>query len=324
MRHVAWGLAAAVVVLLGGCHGHLQRPPIQEQLTLPLGAVDVEFAERDRASKDRVLTAIAHATPELRDWGGLREPIHLYVLSDHDALEQAVGRYGYGWLKAWARYDEVFLQSPRTWAVFGASQSDIDELLLHELTHVVMYQQAADKEHWSRKGIPLWFREGMASVTANQGYRWPSLEDLARYYERHPDRDPLREPEPLYQTQSAVVYGAAHHAFAFLLHRYGKDRVREVLHQMSAGSAFPEAFERALGVSQQAFELDFRRYVRLRGFKGGRLMHPLPPLPPEISAQVHRLPQPTLAVQADGGTAETLDSGAPDAGVIDPALDGGS
>src|SRR6185295_2154512 len=51
--------------------------------------------------------------------------------------------------------------------------ADVDELMLHELTHCVMYQRSASAADWSRKRIPLWFREGMASVTASQSYRWP-------------------------------------------------------------------------------------------------------------------------------------------------------
>ena len=42
----------------------------------------------------------------------------------------------------------------------------LNELLTHELTHCVMYQRAGTDLNWSLKGIPLWFREGMASVTA--------------------------------------------------------------------------------------------------------------------------------------------------------------
>jgi hypothetical protein len=115
----------------------------------------------------------------------------------------------------------------------------------------------------------------MASYTANQGYRWPALEDLARFLEDHPDDDPVSRPEPLYQRQSDIVYGAAHHAFTFLIRRYGEEPIRGILRAMRQEDLdFPAAFERAVGISADAFVQDFDRYVRLRGFKGGRIPSP--------------------------------------------------
>jgi hypothetical protein len=130
-----------------------------------------------------------------------------------------------------------------------------------------MYQTSATRTSWRRKEIPPWFREGMASVTADQGYRWPSLEDLARHVEAHPEQDLLVRPEDLMRTQNARIYGAAHHAFAFLARRYGDEKIRELMAGMSAGAVFPDAFEAALGISAADFIADFQRYVRLRGFR---------------------------------------------------------
>ena len=66
--------------------------------------------------------------------------------------------------------------------------------MLHELTHALMYQAAADQGGWRQKKIPAWFREGMATYTAEQGYRWPTLEQLARTLEEHPKWEPLLRP----------------------------------------------------------------------------------------------------------------------------------
>jgi hypothetical protein len=238
------------------------------------GTFALEYAGVDAGALEAVRRAMDAAAPGLARWGGLAEPVTVRVYPSHDALERAVGREGYGWLKAWARYDEVFLQSPRTWSLLGVRQRDLEELLLHELTHCVMYQRAAERGDWSRRRIPAWFREGMASETARQGYRWPSLEDLARFYEAQPGQDPLGAPAALYQGDSDIVYAAAHHAFGFLVRRYGEEGVRSLLAGMREGRTFPQAFERVLGLSQEAFERDFRRYVTLRGFRTGRLQPP--------------------------------------------------
>ena len=279
----SWSLAIAVCAsALAGCQAHRwTAAPFRGSVATDEGEFHFEYGEKDRAARKKVEEAIRSAGPKLAQWGNLNEPVQVFILPSHAALEAACGRNGYEWLRAWTRYDEIFLQSPRTWTVFGASQADVNELVLHELTHSVMYQQSADRTHWQRKGIPLWFREGMASYTANQGYRWPSLEDLAQFYDQNPERDPVLDPDPLYRTENGIVYGAAHHAFTFLVTRYGADGVREVLAQMRSGMYFADAFQTALHLDQKKFVSDFQRYVRLRGFKFGRVKKLLPSSTPK-------------------------------------------
>ncbi|NMO18540.1 hypothetical protein [Pyxidicoccus fallax] len=241
--------------------------------------IDVEYRERDASAATQVRLAVERALPRLARWGTFDDSVTIVIHPNHAALERAANRSGHDFLRAWARYEQIELQSPRTWTLLGASQSQVDELLLHELTHSLMYQVASDKLGWTRKRIPLWFREGMASYTAEQGYRVPSLEDLSRFWRNQPSADPLTQAEALYQGRSDIVYGAAHHAFTFLVRRYGEATIRGVLHAMSRGPDFPDAFAEAVGLPHDAFLEDFRRYVRLRGFKGGRKLGPQRPRP---------------------------------------------
>jgi hypothetical protein len=236
----------------------------------PAGQLRIEYAPGHEQDAARIQQAVTEALSRLERWGALREPVTLKVMPDHASLEAAVRKHGYDWLRAWSRYDEVYVQAPSTWSLAGATQPQINELLLHELTHSVMYQLASDRLGWSRKQIPLWFREGMASYTAEQSYRWVSLEEIARHFERVPGSDPVRRPGDLYRDDSNLIYGVAHHTFAFLVRRYGEDSVRGLLREMKGGKEFPRAFESAIGLSPDAFVRDFTRYVRWRGFHGGR------------------------------------------------------
>jgi len=272
-RRLCAGLLVAG--LAGGCASPVANLRGKQDLVTSAGQFAVLFAEHDAGADKIVEKAVEAATPKLTRWGGLKQPVKLNVMPDHAALEQAVDKGGYPWLRAWARYDDVFVQSPRTWSFFGATQAEVNETLLHELTHCVMYQQAGTVTTWRRKEIPLWFKEGMASYSANQGYRWPTLEDLAQYYAAHPDADPVGAPQNLYQGQSDVVYGAAHHAFSFLVSRYGEATVRQVLANMSAGQVFPDAFTQAVGIAPPKFVDDFKHYVRWRAFRGSRLQKPI-------------------------------------------------
>lgn len=260
------GLLALLVGLLAGCvhPAVLER---RESVDEPAGHFEVRHAAVDDDAARQVMTALRHAGPRLAVWGPLQAPVLVLVEPSHEALERAVDRRGYGWLRAWARYREVFVQSPRTWSVWSTDQAAVDELLTHELAHCVMYQQAATEGDWSTRSIPLWFREGLASYTARQGYRRGTLAALAGFYDARRG-DPIGQPEALYQRQSEVVYGAAHHAFTFLVQRYGEAAVRAVLAGMRQGARFDPAFASAVGLPRAAFERDFESYVRLRGFVG--------------------------------------------------------
>ncbi len=287
MRGLAW---VSIVALAAGCaHAapHESQPRVDE---IDVGAARflVHYRPEDAKAARQVIDAISLAVRRAARWGGASSPITVRVHPSHASLEAAVGREGFSWLRAWARFGTIDIQSPRTWSFFGASQREVDELVTHELTHCVMYQSAGTEFNWLYKGISLWFREGLASVTAEQGYRRRKIEDLWRYYEQRApgsgggapgararvalgpegkEGDPIADPEPLYQEQSEIVYEAAHHAFEFLLARYGEARVRNVLERMGQGRAFSLAFEEAIGISEPEFAADFRRYVVWQGWR---------------------------------------------------------
>ena len=88
--------------------------------------------EKGPADAQKISGAIAKAGPGLARWGGLKEPVTVYVVSTHDDLETAVRRHGYGWLRAWGRYDDVIFQAPSTWTT---KDEVVEQLVLHELTH---------------------------------------------------------------------------------------------------------------------------------------------------------------------------------------------
>ncbi|HZZ83539.1 MAG TPA: hypothetical protein VFE30_03290 [Anaeromyxobacteraceae bacterium] len=251
--------------------------------------VRVQFWSEDAAAAEQVVQAIPRALARLQRWGALSAPVTVTLYPSHEAFEAAIYREGYGWLRAWARYDTIDLQSPRSWSLLvGPSQEDVEELLTHELTHCVMYQQAGSEWSWPYKGIPLWFREGMASVAADQGHRRKSPEFIYGFYSSssplagsgdgaggepqggtavRANGDPVSDPEPLYQSDQEVVYASAHWAFQFLLDRYGMERVRKVLDEMNAGRLFNAAFQGAIGIAPDEFESDFRKYIVWRGWK---------------------------------------------------------
>jgi hypothetical protein len=282
---------AAVLVLLASsaCAHRAGGPDAGRSQTVTVGAaaIRLEYRPEDEASAQLVAQALEGAVPRAQRWGRLRAPITIFIHPTHEALEAAVHRDGYAWLKAWARFGTIDLQSPRTWSLlFGVDRRQVEELLAHELTHCVMYQAAGSEWSWQYKGIPLWFREGMASVAAGQGHRREGPEPVWRFYARatavpgsgdgatgggppppRPKGDPITDPDPLYQTDEELVYDAAHLAFQFLLDRYGDERVARLLAVMGDGHLFNTAFEAAIGIPAEAFEAEFRRYIAWRGWQ---------------------------------------------------------
>ena len=125
-----------------------------------------------------------------------------------------------------------------------------------EVVILLQYQPADLESSRQVRGIPLWFREGMASVTAGQEH---SLTSSDAGWRSQGKGDPLAAPEALLKSDSALVYATAHRAFHFLLESYGEQRIRRLIAGMGEGREFPEAFQLAVGISVRDFEGDFRR-----------------------------------------------------------------
>jgi len=218
---------------------------------------EVLYTGADAREVPRIEQGLLLAGVRVARWGSFREGVFVHVLPDHAALEDAVARHGYPWLRAWAFGDQVLLQSPRTWICDPpAPDDDVTELLTHELTHALMYQlmQRGTDPSWAAEEPPLWFREGMASVTADQGRRRLSVEELAQWAADHPGADLLRPDAQLYRDEKEAVYGAAHHAFDLLVRVAGDESIRELLRRVSGGANFAEAFRGATGHPLPDFE----------------------------------------------------------------------
>ncbi len=282
-------LALALALVAGCAH---RQTGAEEVRARDVAVGEAHFRLRwtpvDDAAAAQVQRILERAAPRVQRWGALAQAITITIHPSHAALEDAVPRPGYDWLRAWARYQTIDLQSPRTWGLLGVSDRKLEELLTHELTHCAIYQLAGNDLTWMFKEIPRWFSEGIATYTAGQGYRFPGVEQLWQFYERtlpgsgfgEPNGggrgarapvavygDPIVDSDPIYQDQSDIVYGAAYHAAEFLIQRYGEDRVNAVLANMGEGMRFPAAFREAIGISDAEFAADFRRYVVWQGWR---------------------------------------------------------
>lgn len=219
----------------------------------------IEYQPVDAGQVPRLRSDLLSVAPKLSRWGAFREGISIRVEPDHAALEAAAERRGYPWLHAWAYGDEILLESPRH---FG--EVELSELLAHELTHALMFQlMAPGGVGWvgAADPPPVWFREGMASVTADQGYRRMSTEAVLRWCEGHPGVNLLHPAPEVYRNEREAVYAAAHRTFELLLKLVGDGGVRDILRAVSEGKEFPQAFAQVTGHRLVDFE---REAIRAR------------------------------------------------------------
>jgi len=224
------------------------------------GVFRLSYLPEDAESEERVKVALAQAVPLAERWGAFRSPVDVQIHPNHAALEAATGLHEVPWVRGWARYGSLDLQSPRTWSHGPASESDLGTFITHELTHCVMYQAAAAAGTRDTRQVPAWFSEGMASVTAGE-YHQAGYEAIWRVYRELPKsgENPLATPALFRSSQ--LLYGTAHLAFQFLLDVQGEQRIRRIMAHMGAGHSFEEAFTLATGESVAEFEHAFWRHV---------------------------------------------------------------
>jgi hypothetical protein len=249
----------SVVLLISVACAHRYAPAIgpeqqEQQIDGPGLLFKVLYQPVDAGEVQRIRTGLLQAAPRITRWGRFRQGVTIRVYPDHASLEAALDRPGYPWLRAWSLHDEVLLQSPRTWA--QGDDREVTDLLAHELTHALMFQLMARDDEWTADANPppIWFREGMASVTAQQGWRLMPGDNLNRYCLQHPGLDLLNPAPATYRTEKEAVYSAAYYAFASLLRQTGDEGIRRILRGVAEGHTFAESFRLATGRSLADFE----------------------------------------------------------------------
>jgi hypothetical protein len=206
--------------------------------------VELRQVEEDAAVAEQVRRVLPRAVQAAMRWGALPAAVTLTIHPTHAQLEAATGRAGNPWMRAWARPRAVDLQSPRTWSRGHASDEALTKILAHELTHCVLFGVAGRDERV--REIPLWFQEGMASVTAGERHAMASADAVA-------------SPGRLLRSDPRLVYGTADRAFRDLVELFGEPRVRALLLRLGEGQPFSVAFRGAMGVTLAEFEADLAR-----------------------------------------------------------------
>ncbi len=143
---------------------------------------------------------------------------------------------------------------------FTGSYEDLRHVVVHELTHALMFDLFYGGSATSliaRQSFyqaPLWFAEGMAE------YYSLGLESNAEMFLR----DGIIEGylPPLEYAGGYIVYKQGQSAISFLVERYGEERLRDLLQRVRQMRVFDRAFRRSVGLSVPKFDEQWRAWLR--------------------------------------------------------------
>ncbi len=240
--------------------------------------IRLEYNAENNWDARMISAAVEAAIPKATRWGPLENQVVISIYPTHDDLERAIRKPGVHWLRAWATYDHIHLQAPSTWGS-GSLERRVNELIAHELTHVVMYQQVGNAKSWRTINIPLWFREGMASVTAGQAAgRLPRDVLAERLVALQFDGDPVLEADKIVNNHPQEVYSLGHWLFADLLELKGEAPIRAMLRGLRSGQSFREAWHKHLGDYMDTYIASWTERLVTHGAAGGANATASPPL----------------------------------------------
>ena len=143
---------------------------------------------------------------------------------------------------------------------FTGSYEDLRHVVVHELTHALMFDllyggsATALLARQTFFSVPLWFAEGMAE------YFSLGMESNAEMFIRDGIIDGYLPP--LQYSGGYLVYKQGQSALTYLANRYGEERVRDVLQRIRQTRNFDRAFQRSVGMSEEKFDEQWREWLR--------------------------------------------------------------
>ncbi len=220
---------------------------------------NVYFYPEEEASLQRVVSFAESAYDELSRGFNfqIKEPIPLIFYATHSAFEQnnIILNFipeGVGAFASPVRFRMVL--------PIDMPDSELMELILHELTHIfeyhMLFQGSLAKAVTA--GPPTWFMEGLASYMAK--------DETAR------DQMFLRDAvvndriPPISRSDFGgfFAYRFGHAVFDFIEDRWGRDGFLDFLYEIrnTVGGRPDRAVERAFKLEPEEFDIEFRRWLR--------------------------------------------------------------
>jgi hypothetical protein len=138
----------------------------------------------------------------------------------------------------------------------GQTPQDLEPLLAHELTHVILGGDYPRHDEW-----PLWFREGLAMrASRTEGLREHLTLSAAALFDRMLPLESLGARFPEAEGQARLAYAQSASFLAFLVAHHGPGRFAVLMRELR-GRGFEEAFRLAYGSGVGAAEGAWLRWA---------------------------------------------------------------
>ncbi|HVT04453.1 MAG TPA: hypothetical protein VHL58_13880 [Thermoanaerobaculia bacterium] len=215
--------------------------PIIVRAPVPMAAYKLQIESIDQASYAPLLELTGTKEPQ--------QPIEVQLEPERSPAAASAPP----WISGWAFGDAGLIVMIPTRAE-RYPDNGVDELLRHEMAHVLESRAAGGRE------IPRWFNEGLA-MFASRGWR---LEDRSRlaFELMRGDQIPIAELDELFGADEGGVSRAYAISGAFvrdLILRHGRTVPGDILQRIAKGQSFADAFAAATGESFADAEAAFWR-----------------------------------------------------------------
>lgn len=215
--------------------------------------VAVYWYEGSRSFGQEVLDTATRALARLEQDAGVEthRQVRIYLYANRTDFYGALGPNSPEWIGGQSHPAQAlivaWLEEDDSW--------EIGRMIPHELSHVVLYQAT----HNPYAGNPNWLEEGLA--VHNQevpDYEYPLLvEDAAREGQLIPLRA-LSASFPSDPDLAILSYAESYSIIEFILERYGPEGMAALVDVFAEGETAEEGVRRALGVSLDELEAQWR------------------------------------------------------------------
>jgi hypothetical protein len=216
----------------------------------------MDFAE----ASERRMRLIFRYFPDPADHNGRKVPMYLCATEQEYYRISGVG-IGSAGSVVWDVYDDAIIPTLYLNPVMYRGPKDFPrQVSVHELAHCTHVYIIAVK---NLRNIRVWFREGLASYTADQQYR---LQDLGESYRRGrviplTTLDAYPDGRAYASSDLDMFYAEGHSAMKMIEDRFGPGLVADVVGVASREADFGGASRRVLNLPMAEFDRQWQEYI---------------------------------------------------------------
>jgi len=223
--------------------------------SLTEGKINIYWYKGDDFFAQELMAAAQQALERLAEDTGAspEKPVELYIYADANDLRGAMV-YPQEWTGgvAFTRYGIMAI---------GISPGEVDwgkTAIVHELTHLVVHQMTLNPYN----ELPTWLDEGLAMYSEGMlGPEFISYLIKAMAEDSLISVQSLSSPFSAYGEKAILSYAESHSLVEFLITRYGRDKMHELLNTFRRGSSYDGALQAVYGFDMDGLDSLWRDYV---------------------------------------------------------------